>query len=161
MISRRHERLRRSGFLPPDMQNTSTHTMPERHRRDLGARLKTFRDNPRPFLGAPLPTQRRATHRLGPAMIIGTLIFASMIVIIHAPSRALSSAPNDNHPTCTLGRCDARTGYVTTEPNAVATQPSTVAETIEIDLSGKYRVRVSSGVDAQALRRVLDVLERQ
>jgi len=50
---------------------------------------------------------------------------------------------------------------VTTEPNAVATQPSTVAETIEIDLAGKYRVRVSSGVDAQALRRVLDVLERQ
>ena len=50
---------------------------------------------------------------------------------------------------------------VTTEPNAVAKQPSTVAEPIEIDLAGKYRVRVSSGVDAQALRRVLDVLERQ
>jgi transposase-like protein len=50
---------------------------------------------------------------------------------------------------------------VTAEQDAVATQPSTVVETIEIDLAGKYRVRVSSGVDAEALRRVLDVLERQ
>jgi transposase len=50
---------------------------------------------------------------------------------------------------------------VTAEQDAVAKQPSTVAETIEIDLAGKYRVRVSSGVDAQALRRVLDVLERR
>ena len=50
---------------------------------------------------------------------------------------------------------------VTTEQDAVATQPSTVAETIEIDLAGKYRIRVSSGVDAAALRRVLDVLERR
>jgi len=50
---------------------------------------------------------------------------------------------------------------VTAEQDALATQPSTVAETIEIDLAGQYRVRVSSGVDAQALRRVLDVLERR
>jgi transposase len=50
---------------------------------------------------------------------------------------------------------------VTAEQDAVATQPSSVAETIEIDLAGKYRVRVSSGVDAQALRRVFDVLERR
>ena len=50
---------------------------------------------------------------------------------------------------------------VTAEQDAVATQPSRVAETIEIDLAGKYRVRVRSGVDAQALRRVLDVLERR
>lgn len=50
---------------------------------------------------------------------------------------------------------------VTAEQDAVATPPSTVAETIEIDLAGKYRVRVCSGVDAQALRRVLDVLERR
>ena len=48
---------------------------------------------------------------------------------------------------------------VTAGQDAVATQPSTVAATIEIDLAGKYRVRVGSGVDAQALRRVLDVLE--
>jgi transposase len=38
--------------------------------------------------------------------------------------------------------------------------PSTAVETIEIDL-GDYRVRVGSAVDAQALRRVLDVLERR
>ena len=50
---------------------------------------------------------------------------------------------------------------VTAEQDAVATQPSSTAETIEIDLAGTYRVRVSSGVDAQALRRVLDVLERR
>ena len=50
---------------------------------------------------------------------------------------------------------------VTAEQDAVATQPSTVAETIEIDLAGKYRVRVTGDVDAQALRRVLDVLERR
>ena len=50
---------------------------------------------------------------------------------------------------------------VTSGQDAVATQPSTVAATIEIDLAGKYRVRVGSGVDAQALRRVLDVLERR
>ena len=50
---------------------------------------------------------------------------------------------------------------VTTEQDAVATQASTVAETIEIDLAGKYRVRVSGGVDTAVLRRVLDVLERR
>jgi transposase len=50
---------------------------------------------------------------------------------------------------------------VTAETAADATAPSTVTEKIEIDLAGKYRVRVGSGVDAQALRRVLDVLERR
>jgi len=52
-----------------------------------------------------------------------------------------------------------RLPWVTAEPDAAATQPTTAAATIEIDLAGKYRVLVSSGVDAQALRRVLDVLE--
>jgi transposase-like protein len=50
---------------------------------------------------------------------------------------------------------------VTAEPDAAAPRPSRGAGTIEIDLAGKYRVRVSSGVDAQALRRVLNVLERR
>jgi transposase len=50
---------------------------------------------------------------------------------------------------------------ITAEQDAVATQPSTIAATIEIDLAGKYRVRVTGDVDAQALRRVLDVLERR
>jgi transposase len=49
---------------------------------------------------------------------------------------------------------------VTAEPDAVAA-PSTVAATIEIDLAGKYCVRISGGIDAHALRRVLDVLERR
>lgn len=50
---------------------------------------------------------------------------------------------------------------VTAEPDGVAAPPSTVAATIEIDLAGKYRVRISGDIDAQALRRVLDVLERR
>jgi transposase len=49
---------------------------------------------------------------------------------------------------------------VTPERDAAAMQPSTAVETIEIDL-GDYRVRVGSAVDAQTLRRVLDVLERR
>lgn len=50
---------------------------------------------------------------------------------------------------------------VTPERDAAARQPLTVAEVIEIDLIGRYRVRVGSAVDLQALRRVLDVLERR
>ncbi len=50
---------------------------------------------------------------------------------------------------------------ITAETVAVATASSTVTEMIEIDVASKYRVRISSGVDAQALRRVLDVLERR
>jgi transposase len=42
----------------------------------------------------------------------------------------------------------------------VAPAPRTV-DTIEIELAGKYRLRVGSGVDGKALRRVLDVLERR
>lgn len=49
---------------------------------------------------------------------------------------------------------------VTAEQDGVAAPP-TVAETIEIDLAGKYRVRVGNSFDGQALRRVLDVLERR
>ena len=50
---------------------------------------------------------------------------------------------------------------ITAELEAVAAQPSVVTEKIEIDVSGKYRVRVACGFDGQALRRVLDVLERR
>ena len=42
---------------------------------------------------------------------------------------------------------------VMAEPDAVVTQPSTAAAAIEIDLAGKYRVRVGGGVEAEALRR--------
>jgi transposase len=46
------------------------------------------------------------------------------------------------------------------EHGDVAPAPRTV-DTIEIELAGKYRLRVGSGVDGKALRRVLDVLERR
>lgn len=41
--------------------------------------------------------------------------------------------------------------------------PSTLAasDTIEIEVSGTYRVRVGSGFDPRSLRRVLDVLRRR
>jgi transposase len=45
--------------------------------------------------------------------------------------------------------------------DAVAEPPAAVPEKIEIDVADKYRVRVGSGFDGQALRRVLDVLERR
>jgi len=50
---------------------------------------------------------------------------------------------------------------ITPRQDSVATQPSTVAAAIVVDLAGKYRVRVNGDVDAQALRRVLDVMERR
>jgi transposase len=50
---------------------------------------------------------------------------------------------------------------ITAEQDGVAAQPSTVAEKIEIDIAGKYRVCVGAGFDRQTLRRVLDVLERR
>jgi hypothetical protein len=39
---------------------------------------------------------------------------------------------------------------VTADRDAVAAAPSTVVEKIEIDVAGKYRVRVGGGVDAQS-----------
>lgn len=50
---------------------------------------------------------------------------------------------------------------ITGESDGVAAPPPTVAGTIEIDVAGKYRVRVGSGFDRQALRRVIEVLERR
>ena len=50
---------------------------------------------------------------------------------------------------------------VTADRDAVAEQASSIPETIEIDVAGKYRVRVGCGFDGPALRRVLDVLERR
>ena len=50
---------------------------------------------------------------------------------------------------------------ITAEQDGVAEPPSVVSEKIEIDVADKYRVRVDSGFDRQALRRVLDVLERR
>jgi transposase len=50
---------------------------------------------------------------------------------------------------------------VTAEPGGDVSAASSAADTIEIELAGRYRVRVGSGVDGEALRRVLDVLERR
>jgi transposase len=51
---------------------------------------------------------------------------------------------------------------VTPEPEDAPVAPSTPAalNTIEIEVSGRYRVRVGPGFEAAALRRVLDVLRR-
>ena len=49
---------------------------------------------------------------------------------------------------------------IAAEPAAVGTPPSSIPDRIEIDVAGKYRVRVGGVVDVLALRRVLDVLER-
>jgi transposase-like protein len=50
---------------------------------------------------------------------------------------------------------------VTAAQGGDASPASHAADTIEIELAGRYRVRVGSGVDGKALRRVLDLLERR
>ena len=50
---------------------------------------------------------------------------------------------------------------VTAAPDVDASPAPRAADTIEIELGGRYRVRVGSGVDGKSLRRVLDVLERR
>jgi transposase len=46
-------------------------------------------------------------------------------------------------------------------PAATTLLKTNASDTIEIELGDKYRVRVGSGVDGEALRRVLDALERR
>jgi transposase len=50
---------------------------------------------------------------------------------------------------------------ITAEQDAVAARPSSVAEKIEIDIAGKYRVHIGGGFDGHALQHVLDILERR
>jgi mRNA degradation ribonuclease J1/J2 len=50
---------------------------------------------------------------------------------------------------------------VAPEQAAAATRSVTAFEKIEIDVVGGYRIRVSGHFEAQALRRVLDLLERR
>ena len=50
---------------------------------------------------------------------------------------------------------------ITSEPDSVPLPPPFVAEKIEIDVAGKYRVHVGNDFDGKALRRVLDALERR
>lgn len=64
-----------------------------------------------------------------------------------------------------LARDDAAAPLIMVPVSVTADQDDAVvrgaADTIEIELAGKYRVRVGSGVDGKALRRVLDALERR
>jgi transposase len=50
---------------------------------------------------------------------------------------------------------------VASEQSVVADPSSRIAERVEIELAGKYRVRISGNFDGEVLRRVLDVLERR
>ena len=50
---------------------------------------------------------------------------------------------------------------VMADRDAAAEQAPAIPEKIEIDVAGKYRVRVGYGFDGLALRRLLDVLERR
>jgi transposase-like protein len=50
---------------------------------------------------------------------------------------------------------------IAAEDDGVAGQPAIGREKIEIDVAAKYRVRIGGSFDSQALRRVLDVLERR
>jgi transposase len=50
---------------------------------------------------------------------------------------------------------------VTAEPRGDGSPAPSATDTIEIEVADKYRIRVGSGVDGKALRRVLDVLERR
>jgi len=50
---------------------------------------------------------------------------------------------------------------VTAAQGGDASPAPRAGDTIEIELAGRYRIRVGIGVDGKALRRVLDVLERR
>ena len=50
---------------------------------------------------------------------------------------------------------------VTAEPQSDLVPAAMAGDLIEIDVDHKYRLRVGSGVDAKALMRVLNVLERR
>jgi transposase len=50
---------------------------------------------------------------------------------------------------------------VAAEDDGVAGQAAIGGEKIEIDVAGRYRVRIGGSFDGQALRRVLNVLERR
>src|SRR3982074_2272603 len=57
---------------------------------------------------------------------------------------------DDPHPAADRPAPQLIPVMITAEQDAVAAQPPAVAEQIEIDVTGKYRVRVGSGFDGQA-----------
>ena len=50
---------------------------------------------------------------------------------------------------------------IAAEDDGVAGQAAIGGEQIEIDVAGRYRVRIGGSFDGRVLRRVLDVLERR
>ena len=66
-------------------------------------------------------------------------------------------------PPASPSTCGLVPVTITTEPeDEGATAPTPAAsQTIEIEVSGTYRVRVGASFDGRALRRVLDVLGRR
>jgi len=66
-------------------------------------------------------------------------------------------------PPASPSTCGLVPVTITTEPeDEGATAPTPAAsQTIEIEVSGTYRVRVGASFDGRALRRVLDVLRRR
>lgn len=50
---------------------------------------------------------------------------------------------------------------VAPERSAVGAQTTTASEPIEIEVAGKYRIRISGSFEEHVLRRVLDALERR
>ncbi len=50
---------------------------------------------------------------------------------------------------------------MTSEPHDAGLAPLLTSDTIEIEVIGRYRLRVGRGVDGAALVRVLDALERR
>ena len=65
-------------------------------------------------------------------------------------------------PLASPSTCGLVPVTITTEPQGGGSQPPAPdrPETIEIEVSGTYRVRVGASFDGRALRRVLDVLRR-
>ena len=119
-------------------------------------------------MGTSLGERRR--HRSWPEALKREIVAASM-----APGSSVSVVAR--HYDVNANQVFAwRKRYrgVSTEPVALQLMPVTVTpdrsvkpapvparEPIEIELAGGYRVRVSNGVRASALRLVLDVLERR
>jgi len=66
-------------------------------------------------------------------------------------------------PPASPSTCGLVPVTITTEPEGGGSPPPVPdrPETIEIEVSGTYRVRVGSSFDGRALRRVLDVLRRR
>jgi len=108
----------------------------------------------KPVMGT-TATGRR--HRRWPEALKREIVAASL-----APGASVSIVAGEYDVNANqVFSCQLVPVVITAEQDAVAAQPPVVTEKIEIDVSGKYRIRVACGFDGQALRRVLDVLERR